>query len=142
MGRGVPWGNCKVLYQDLPFNQDREHEVLMTQFEQGYLDPKGCRKNSAHQWTWPENSSPSKGKAKEDRGCCWLWADASVHGHSVSRHESLALSSDRRQGQGTRHVIGPHPSVSGWVELCPCRRMAGPNSFFIDKLHVNLGKLS
>ena len=44
MGRGVPWGNCKVLYQDLPFNQDREHEVLMTQFEQGYLDPKGCRK--------------------------------------------------------------------------------------------------
>lgn len=44
MGHGMPWGNCKVLYQDLPFNQDREHEVLMTQLEQGYLDPKGCKK--------------------------------------------------------------------------------------------------
>lgn len=68
MGHGVPWGNCKVLYQDLPFNQGREHEVLMTQFEQGYLDPKGCRKSSAHQRTWPENSSPFKGKAKRMQG--------------------------------------------------------------------------
>lgn len=93
----MPWGNCKVLYQDLPFNQDREHEVLMTQLEQGYLDPKGC-KSSAHQWTW-QKIPPCLREAKKDR-CCWLWADASVRGHSVSRHESLALSIHEGRDRG------------------------------------------
>lgn len=41
LGFGVLWGNREVLYQDLPFEQHRQHEVQMTQFEQGYLHPKG-----------------------------------------------------------------------------------------------------
>lgn len=138
MGHGVPWGNCKVLYQDLPFNQDREHEVLMTQFEQGYLDPKGCRKSSAHQRTWPENSSPSKGKAKRTQGAVGF-GQTHLSMVTMSLGMSHWLCPQRaRTGDMPCHRTSP----MGWVELCPCRRMAGPNSFSGDKLAVNLGKLS